>query len=52
MISMQLANLRTKELGDLSIRGLEMDLQAIRSVEECSTIEEYIAFLDLYSSGK
>ncbi|MDY6984866.1 MAG: transglutaminase-like domain-containing protein, partial [Candidatus Thermoplasmatota archaeon] len=43
---------RTEELGDRSIRGLEMDLQAIRFVEECSTIEEYIAFLDLYSSGK
>jgi hypothetical protein len=48
------AYLRTKEIGDRSIRGLEMemDLQAIRSVEECSTIEDYIAFLDLYSSGK
>jgi hypothetical protein len=40
---------RTEEVGERFIEGLEMDLQTIRSVEECVTIEDYIAFLNIYS---
>jgi hypothetical protein len=44
-----MAYLRTGEIGERFIKGLEMDLQTIRSVEECATIEDYIAFLNFYN---
>ena len=42
-----MAYLKTKEVGEHFIEG--MDLQTMRSVEECAAIEDYIAFLDFYN---